>query len=111
MIRLSREIRFALVPPNQVPAGDPGNSWAGWPSSNLIIPHLVLRCVIEGTVDPETGYLCNIKIIDRLLREVVNLRLVPWYNGRQTAEELIQMIHRETMAGWQHPAKIVSMSL
>ena len=48
---LSREIRFALVPANQFGSAKPGNSWAGWPSTNLVVPQLVLCCLIEGEVE------------------------------------------------------------
>ena len=111
MIKLSREIRFALVPPSRIPDGKPANSWAGWPSTNLIVPHLVLRCVLEGEIDPATGYLCNIKVVDDLLRSIVTQRLISEYHAGQTAEELIRIIHREARGGWEQTARLVSMSL
>ena len=111
MILLSREIRFALVPPDRIPDGKPGNSWAGWPSTNLIVPQLALRCVLDGEIDPKTGYICNIKVIDDLLRQIVTRRLIPNYDVYQTAEELTRTIYREAAADWKHETKIVSLTL
>ncbi|MFK7769434.1 MAG: 6-pyruvoyl tetrahydropterin synthase family protein [Mariniblastus sp.] len=119
---LSREIRFALVPPDRVPVGKPANSWAGWPSSNLVVPNLVLRCVIEGTPDPVTGYLCNIKIIDELLRKVIMRHLVGMQTNResgklpkpiasQTAEQMLRTVFREVDAAWDSDAKLVELNL
>ena len=102
---LSREIRFALIPPDKIPEGKPNNSWAGWPSTNLVVPQLVLQCVVEGTPDPVTGYLCNIKIIDELLRQIITKELLPKYDGSQTAEELLRIIFREVKAAWEGNVK------
>ncbi len=66
-MRLMREVRFCLTPPGD--AGPVLNSWAGWPTSPAIEPFLVLRAVLSGPVDPQTGYMCNIALIDHLLRE------------------------------------------
>lgn len=68
MLQLSREIRLALASPDEVSDRVAANSWAGWPASLRIVPQVVLRCVIAGTPNPRTGYLCDIKIIDDLLR-------------------------------------------
>jgi len=111
MIRLSREIRFALVPPNKIGSASPSNSWAGWPSTNLVVPQLVARCLIEGEVDARTGYLCNIKVVDDLLRSIVTRRLIPKYDGTQTAEEMLRTLFRELKAGWEHHSNVISLTL
>ena len=108
---LSREIRFALVPPGKIPAGKPNNSWAGWPSTNLVVPQLVLQCVVAGNPDPVTGYLCNIKVIDELLREVITRHLIPKYDGSQTAEEVIRIVFREVSAAWESSIELVQIRL
>lgn len=95
MIRLSREIRFALVPRSKIGSGKANNSWAGWPSTNLIVPHLRLQLIVSGVPDPITGYLCNIKIIDDLLRNIVTHELIPNYDGSQSAEAIIRTVARE----------------
>jgi 6-pyruvoyltetrahydropterin/6-carboxytetrahydropterin synthase len=83
MIQLSREIRFALVPPANVDDGASKNSWAAWPSTNLVVPHLSLRCVVAGEPDARSGYLCNIKLIDKMLRGIVINQLLPQFEERQ----------------------------
>jgi 6-pyruvoyltetrahydropterin/6-carboxytetrahydropterin synthase len=76
-MRLMREIRFSLLP--EAPAPDVGaNSWAGRPGAAAMVPYVVLRAVVSGRVDPATGYLCPITMIDRLLRE----RAVPILQSR-----------------------------
>ena len=80
MIRLSREIRFALVSPAELKSqlAIPGrkNSWAAWPITNRIVPQLRLSAVVEGESDPVTGYLCNVTLIDEALRRFVNDQLI-----------------------------------
>jgi len=56
-----REIRFTLPPGG----GHHGDASGG----HALRPYLTLRAVVRGPVDPITGYICNIKAIDRLLRE------------------------------------------
>ena len=81
MIRLSREIRFALASPaelnQQQQNGDQKNSWSAWPNCSRIVPQLRLTAVVEGQPDPETGYLCNVNLIDGALRQFVNENLIP----------------------------------
>lgn len=111
MIRLSREIRFALVPGGELGSHRPTNSWAGWPSTNLVVPQLVLRCELEGEVDSRTGYLCNIKVIDDLLRSIVTKRLIPRHDGNRTAESMLRSVYRELCAQWNHDSKVVGVTL
>lgn len=71
MIRLTREVRFSVDRDwvGRVEFSRPvTNSWAGWPSAVGIVPYLQLRATLIGEPDPRTGYLCNIKLIDELLR-------------------------------------------
>ena len=81
MIRLSREIRFGLVNPDelsqQLDHTGQKNSWAAWPITNRIAPQLILSAVVEGRPDPVTGYLCNVTLIDKALRSFVNESLIP----------------------------------
>jgi len=67
-MRLMREVRFSLLPP-ETGESPVTNSWAGWPGAAVIAPYLVLRAVVSGPVDPVTGYLCNITVVDQLLRD------------------------------------------
>ena len=68
--QLTREVRFALNPPPAAVSDLTGanNSWAGVPRMTGIVPQLALRVTIEGTPDELTGYLCDIGVIDNLVR-------------------------------------------
>lgn len=109
-LRLSREIRFALAPSSTTEEGIPRNSWAGWPSTNRVVPHLVLQCVVEGEPDPKTGFLCNVKAIDGLLRSIVTGRSMSTATP-STAEELVQVVYQELLEHWDHESTIVSVCL
>ena len=117
MIQLSREIRFTLARPSG--DGTVGNSWSGWPVSNSIAPYLILKCAVNGQPDPQTGYVCNIKEIDNLLRGIVLQRLVPIYEqsladqkmDRLTPERLLRTVYREAQSEWNSHAEIDHISL
>jgi 6-pyruvoyltetrahydropterin/6-carboxytetrahydropterin synthase len=71
MIRLTREVRFSVDRDwaGHVEFSRPvTNSWAGWPSAVGLVPYLCLRATVAGRPDPLTGYLCNIRTLDELLR-------------------------------------------
>ncbi len=107
MIRLSREIRFSLT--NDF--FDVKNSWAGWPISHQTAPHLALRCVVCGTPNPKTGYLCDIKDLDLLLRTIVVDDLIPHLDQHPNIESLITTIFRRALQSWNSPAAIEEISL
>lgn len=71
------------------------NSWGGWPSAVGIVPYLRLRITVVGEPEPVTGYLCNIAILDRLIRQhaipfaAESLRAHGW---RMSAEHLLQHV-------------------
>ncbi len=72
MIRLTREVRFSVDRDwaGRVAFDRPvTNSWGGWPSAVGLVPYLRLRATVAGVPDPLTGYLCNIALLDGLLRE------------------------------------------
>jgi 6-pyruvoyltetrahydropterin/6-carboxytetrahydropterin synthase len=96
MVRLTREVRFSVDRDwaGRVEFDRPvTNSWAGWPSAVGIVPYLRLRATVSGEPDPVTGYLCNIAIIDDLLRRHAipfsadSLREHGW---RMSAEHLLE---------------------
>lgn len=72
MIRLTRDVRFSVDRDwsGHISFDRPiTNSWGGWPSAVGLTPYLTLRATLAGEPDPITGYVCNISVIDRLLRE------------------------------------------
>jgi 6-pyruvoyltetrahydropterin/6-carboxytetrahydropterin synthase len=99
MIRLSRETRFALVPPQGLDDGQSKNSWAGWPASDLVAPQLRLQLVVCGKPDPQTGYLCNIKLIDQMFRQIIVEDLIPaaaceaMPSGQQVLDKTWRRLH------------------
>jgi 6-pyruvoyltetrahydropterin/6-carboxytetrahydropterin synthase len=94
MIKLAREIRFALPPPDEITSRAQANTWAAWPASELLVPHLVLRCILRGEPDPVTGYLCNIKVIDDLLQQVVTEQMIPDYWNTLTGISLSKVLRQ-----------------
>lgn len=64
-IRLNREVR--LQAGAQGPEGKGRNGWAGWPAGDTLLPYLRVVASARGEVDPETGYLCDIKRLDDLV--------------------------------------------
>ena len=71
-MRLMREIRCFATDGNATCQ----NSWAGSSERDAVAPFWVLRAVIDGPVAPQTGYLCDIKEIDAVLRTEVLPQLV-----------------------------------
>ena len=106
MIWLSRETRFALIPPAAVDSGllkNSGpfkNSWAGWPASDLIAPQLRLQLIVAGTPDPRTGYLCNIKVIDDMFRNIIVNDLISAAAKPLTAEAMLDIAWKRSLALW-----------
>ena len=100
MIRLSREIRFALVPPGAADTSPHKNSWAGWPATDLIAPQLRLQLIIAGNADVQTGYLCNIKVIDEMFRDIVTHDLAASAAQPVSAETMLDIIWQRTLERW-----------
>ena len=64
MLQLTREVRFSCWPNSQSPEK---NSWAGSTSLSLA-PFAILQCTVSGELESDTDYICNIKLIDDLVR-------------------------------------------
>ncbi|MEM8677981.1 MAG: 6-carboxytetrahydropterin synthase [Planctomycetota bacterium] len=65
---LTREVRLVLGAPPDAPVL---NSWSGWPASDRLLPTMVARLSVEGAVSAEDGMICDIQVLDRLVRRVV----------------------------------------
>lgn len=70
---LSRTLRF--VAPARAPAGL--NSWSGGPLGEGPAWAGELELVVEGAVDPRTGYLCDIKALDSVLLRALEVAGAP----------------------------------
>jgi 6-pyruvoyltetrahydropterin/6-carboxytetrahydropterin synthase len=117
MIRLTREVRFSVDRDwaGHVEFTRPvTNSWAGWPSAVGIVPYLRLRATVVGEPDPRTGYLCNIAILDNLLRRhaipfaAESLRNHGW---RMPAEHLLAHIWERVLPELHAAAPLAELEL
>ena len=100
MMRLSREVRFAVID-NYVTTIT--NSWSGWPSSSMLVPRMSLITTVEGVPQEKSGYICNIKLLDDLLREAVTREVIPCFEPEITPELILRHIHRFCMRTWNVP--------
>jgi 6-pyruvoyltetrahydropterin/6-carboxytetrahydropterin synthase len=62
-----------------------------------------LEVSISGKVNPENGFIINLKIIDKIVNEAVNLldhsqieKDIPWFKGKQPSSENL------TIYFWEH---------
>jgi 6-pyruvoyltetrahydropterin/6-carboxytetrahydropterin synthase len=68
MFQLTRETRFAINIGPRSPQM-PDNSYAGYPSLLDFGRYFAMRITLAGDLDPQTGYLRNIRDIDEVVRE------------------------------------------
>lgn len=117
MIRLTREVRFSVDRDwaGHIELSRPvTNSWAGWPSAVGLVPYLRLRATVAGEPDARTGYLCNIKQLDRLVREdaiphaAEQLRRRGWH---ATAERLLAAVWERICGRAPSPARLTRLEL
>jgi len=68
-MKLMRELRCVSALPECEGAGT--NTWAGSARADCLAPVWTLRIVVEGPADPITGYVCDVHVLDSLLRDRV----------------------------------------
>lgn len=67
MHRLSREVRFSVTPfAAKQPEGF--NTYASKPTGEGLSFYLSLWVELEGMIDPETGFIVNVSVIDQVVR-------------------------------------------
>ncbi len=116
-IRLTREVRFSVDRDwaGQIDFDRPiHNSWGGWPSAVGLVPYLCLRASVTGSPDPVTGYLCNIKRIDELLRSTaipLAARKLDQRGWKLSAEQLLQILWPAVAAETPSPATLAELTL
>lgn len=69
-MRITREFRFFLRPEGL--GTSCANPWSGWGVGLEVAPWFALRLTVTGPVDPVTGYLCDIRELDRAIRHAVD---------------------------------------
>ena len=90
---LMRELR--CYPTGAVESGDARNTWLGSPAGDAVEPFVVLRAVVDGPVDPVTGYVCRIEAIESLLREGVAALIATRCRSADKAPPSAAMLLRE----------------
>ena len=108
MIRLTREVRFALA---EGGLGSPkSNSWSGWPSLSTIAPFLSLRCTLQGELETESSYLCNIKVVDDAVRRrVIELGCRDFQN--QSYESLLRFAWQQLIDDFPSHCQLQELEL
>ncbi len=74
VIEVARTVRFSIPLTAHAGAtarGPRSNTFAGWPSADVLAVFYAIDVVCRGTADPRTGYLIGIREIDEAVREYV----------------------------------------
>lgn len=108
MIRLTREVRFSLIADSAEHSVT--NSWGGWPSPTQIAPSMSLQCTLAGEIEPVSGYLCNIKLIDDVLRQRVIKPACENY-GEMSLEQLLQFAWQQSKDQFPEHCHLQKMQL
>lgn len=117
MIHLTREVRFSVDRDwaGQVdPQRKATNSWAGFPSAVGLVPYLITRVTVSGEPDPATGYLCNIKKLDQLIRTHAigaTAEKLAEHGWRMSAEKLTRIIWETISKHVPEPATLERLEL
>jgi 6-pyruvoyltetrahydropterin/6-carboxytetrahydropterin synthase len=113
-VRLSREVRVALHE-EPIAAASP-NGFAGNPMLAGIAPFVTVTVCVAGPVDPRTGMLVNIKVIDAVVREhaVPMLQRARLGMALRTADvvgELFNVLAGHFSAAQQSPQTLETVTL
>lgn len=113
-MKLMREIRCFLSGREDEQAEH--NSWAGRPTSDALDPYVVIQTVIEGDVDAQTGYVCNIKLVDQMMHDHVLPRLRAVLAKRSGPQRLaipglLLRLHERLIANCPAGTSLVSFTL
>lgn len=96
--KLTREFRFAWRG-DALPGSSP-NSWGGWGSTLEPACYLGLQLTVAGPVALPSGYICNIKTLDDLLRTAIN-RVAEHWQAEGRFDLLLRRIAGEIPAVFQ----------
>ncbi|HEY2586392.1 MAG TPA: 6-carboxytetrahydropterin synthase [Tepidisphaeraceae bacterium] len=101
MIRLTREVRFAINGPADPQLGGRAtNGYAGFPALVGFGPWMSLQVTLSGPLDPVSNYLINIKQIDTTVRELAIPRIAEAVlDGRTTPPQLMARLDA-ALAAW-----------
>jgi len=117
MICLTREVRFSVDRDwaGHVEFSRPiTNSWGGWPSAVGIVPYLRLSASVAGRPDPRTGFVCNISVLDELLRRhaiPLTAAVLRTHGWRMSAERLLRDLWMKLVPHVPRQAPLVRLEL
>lgn len=99
MFRLTREVRFTIDPrqPAQIAVT---NGYGGYPSQTGFGNYFALRVTLEGELQPDTGYLRNIKEIDEVIRREGIAILAQAMRGGDGATAVPVGLFAKLRGGW-----------
>ena len=106
MMRLSREVRFNIVDVEDY-VSKVTNSWSGSPSTHMLVPRLSLLTTVQGMPDERRGYICNIKLIDDLIRDVIEREVIPVFKPDTSPELILRHIYSNSLRSWADPSVLI----
>jgi 6-pyruvoyltetrahydropterin/6-carboxytetrahydropterin synthase len=111
MLRLTREVRFAINPvPDHQLAHAPTNSYGGYPTLTGLGTYLALQVTLRGEVEARSQYLVNIKQIDQTVREALPAVESIARQG-MTPAALVDLLFSRLEARWSERLEGISLSL
>ncbi|MCC7350130.1 MAG: 6-carboxytetrahydropterin synthase [Phycisphaerales bacterium] len=101
MFQLTREVRFAVNDEAEDPGERPTNGFGGFPTLRGMGRYLELRVTLRGALDSQSGYLCNIRQIDSVVRQrAIPLVRRELQGGRATGEAMVALWAGELAGAW-----------
>jgi 6-pyruvoyltetrahydropterin/6-carboxytetrahydropterin synthase len=105
VLRLTREVRFALSPTEPAKATEPAkptlptkalNSWSAHPPLIGLSHFLTVRLTVHGQLDRNSSYLLNIKTIDDAVRSTIPALAAAFPTA--TPASLLKVLHQDLPA-------------
>lgn len=109
---LSREVRFFRSESTNFGSSAGENHWAGT-SPSCSLPFWVVRIKVQGPVCPKTGYLCDIKWLDELVRSSAAPRFfaLPPPMTLESVEPAAECVFREITARLPAPLGLIRLDV
>lgn len=111
MFQLTREVRFAINDGVDDLQARPTNGFGGFPTLRGLGRYFELRVMLAGALDPQSGYLCNIRQIDSVVRERAIPMMRQSLDGRRSTGETMVALWASELADAWPGAKLVRLSL
>ncbi len=112
MFRLTREVRFAINAPDAGSEPLGLNAFGGVPALRGIGHYLALQVTLVGDLDPQSGYLRNIKEVDQVVRQkAVPLATASLYHDRSNGGATLLMQIFDALKDSLHPCTIERLHL